>query len=222
MFTKLINALLGAFGIVKRTKTFTTENNDEFLKSLKSTQIVLTGAYDPNFIQGGIQGATNSFWQHAIIYVGITAANMIRKMYPELLSNPKIPKEAITHEIIEASMDGIVVSSLDKYCTDKSQMCGYSREISTVELIKILHRAYSRVGLPYDVGEFAGDALPNGMQDFIPNNKNLFCCASLAAYSWEPVERICKKEVDITRVVPGELNDYLEPNKNWSQTKYNC
>ncbi len=221
MFTKLIRGLLGAFGLIKKTKKFTTENNAAFMRNLEAGQAVLTGAIDANFLQGGIQGATDSFWQHGLLYVGKTAATMVRQMYPELLKNPKIPAEAQEHEIIEAIAEGITVGQLDKNLGDTQQMVGYARPISTVELMKILYRAYRCVGRPYDILEFAGDAMPDGMQDVIPNDPNLFVCSSFLVNAWIPVELLVKKGVDAKRATPKDVNEYLEPNLRWAQTRYN-
>jgi hypothetical protein len=221
MFTKLIKALLGAFGIIRRYKTFKTDNNDEFMKSLSAGEIVLTWSINANFVQGGIQGATNSIIQHALLYVGYTAANMIRKMHPALLLNPKIPKEAQTHEIIEAEGEGVIISTLDKNLGNNTQMVSYSRSLSTIELLKVLFRIYNCVGRPYDVMEFIGDVLPEGLQDTVNNPDSLFVCSSLVAHAYEPIEHIVKDKCDIRRATPRDLNDYLEPNLEWHQSRYN-
>jgi hypothetical protein len=222
MFTKLINALLGAFGIIKRYKSFTTKNNNEFMKSLSAGEIILTWSINANFVQGGIQGATNSIIQHALLYVGKTAGNIIRQIYPDLvLKNLKIPKEAQTHEIIEAEGEGVIVSTLDKNLGDNTQMVAYSRSLSTIELLKVLARIYSCVGRPYDVSEFIGDVLPEGLQDTVPNPDTLFVCSSLVAHAYEPIEHIVLPKCDIRRATPRDLNDYLEPNLDWHQSRYN-
>jgi hypothetical protein len=218
MFTTIIKALLGAFGIIKKTKKYTTENNAEFMRSIDAGAVILTAAINPNFIQGGIQGATDSIWQHALLYVGKTAGNMMRQLVPVLTQNPLIPKEALEHEIIEAQGEGVRVGQLDKNLGDDQQMVCYVRPLTTIELIKILTRMYSLVGRPYDDLEFIGDAFP-GLP--IPNPSDLFCCASADVYAYLPVETLVKKGIDVARANPRDINDYLEPNLNWKQTRYN-
>jgi hypothetical protein len=223
MLSAFLRGLLGALGVIKKSKAFTADNNPEFVRSLEPAQVVLTGARDANFVQGWIQGRTDSFWQHGVLYVGHTAAAMVRQIFPELLANKKIPLEAQEHEIIEAdfSQGSIIVSTLDKYMIYSQQMVGYIRPISTVELMKILYRIYSLVGSDYDTLEAIGDALPDGMQDIVPNDPKKFDCSSAIAFAWLPVEIIVIPGVAVGRATPSDLNRYLEPNLAWRQTRYN-
>ena len=222
MFATIIRALLGAIGIIKKTKKFTTENNDAFMKSLRPCSVICLGKIKQTFVDGGIKAATNSFYSHTLLYVGKTAGEMIRRLYPELLANDKIPAEAKIHETVEALAKGISVSTLDKDFSD-NQMVAYIRPITVDEMIKILLRAYSDVGKPYDYTEFVGDAFPSLP---IPNPQDLNCCASGVTKWWMPVERIVKiksegKKIDASRATPAQVNEYLESNLKWEQTKYN-
>jgi len=223
MFATFIRALLGAFGLIKKTKKYTTEHNAEFMQSLATCAVICTSLREANFVQGGIQGATNSFWGHTLLYIGKTAGEMIRRMFPELLNNPKIPKEAQVHETIEALAEGISVSTLDKNLGDNVQMVAYIRPITADEMVKILLRAYKDVGKPYDYSEFIGDAFPSLP---IPNPEDLNCCASGVTKWWLAVERIVKeksegKKIDERRATPAQVNECLQAKLNWHQTKYN-
>jgi len=218
MFSTFIRALLGAFGIIKKTKKYTTVNNEEFKKSLASCAVVCMSLREANFIQGGIQGATNSFWGHTLLYVGKTAGEMIRRMFPELTKNPLIGKEAKMHETVEALAEGIRVSTLDKNLGDNVQMVGYIRPITADELVKILLRAYRDVGKPYDYSEFIGDAFPSLP---IPNPTDLNCCASGVTKWWMAVDRIVGPKVDERRATPADVNNFLNSNLKWQQTRYN-
>jgi len=218
MFATFIRALLGAFGIIKKTKKFTTEHNDEFMQALAPCAVICTSLREANFIQGGIQGATNSFWGHTLLYVGKTAGEMIRGMFPELTKNPLIGKEAKTHETIEALAEGIRVSTLDKNLGDNVQMVGYICPITADEMVKILLRAYRDVGKPYDYSEFIGDAFPTLP---IPNPENLNCCASGVTKWWLAVKRIVSKKVDERKATPADVNNFLHSNLKWEQTRYN-
>ena len=215
MFAKLIRAFLGAFGVIKKTKKFTTVNNDDFLKSLDACAIILTAPRHHEFIPGGIQGATDSFWSHAVLYVGKTAGQMLRSIYPRLQDNPAIGSESCLHETVEACVDGIIVSKLEKYLDEKTQMVAYSRPISAPELIKILYSAYIHIGKNYDFLEFISHILP------CPNPPNDFVCASYAVNAWAPVERIVKPKIEIGKETPRDINDYLAQNLKWKQTRYN-
>lgn len=218
MFATFIRALLGAFGIIKKTKKFTTANNAEFMKALAACAVVCTSLREASFVQGGIQGATNSFWGHTLIYIGKTAGDMIRGMFPELTENPLIGKEAKTHETIEALAEGIRVSTLDNNLGDNVQMVAYIRPLTADELVKILLRAYRDVGKPYDYAEFIGDAFPTLP---IPNPEDLNCCASGVTKWWQAVARIVSKKVDASRATPADVNNFLHSNLEWQQTKYN-
>jgi len=216
MFSNLIRGLLGAFGIIKKTRKFSTEHNAEFLQSLAAGTVVLTWSRNPDFLQGGIQGATNSIIQHALLYVGRSAAEKFRRDHPEICeSRRKIPAGAVYHEIVEAQGEGVIVSNLDKNLGDNTQMVAYSRQLTEEELDQILMRVYSCVGTPYDVAEFIGHILPVG------NPKNLFVCSSLVAHGYQPIEVIVKSGVDYRKATPRDLNDYLAPNLSWQQTRYN-
>jgi hypothetical protein len=219
MFTKLIRGLLSAFGIIKKTKKFTTANNTAFMQSLAAGTVILTAARDPNFLQKGIQGATDSLWQHALLYVGKTAGSKIRQKFPYLLANPKLSKDSQYHEIVEAQGEGVIVATLENNLGDNQFMVAYTRQLTEDQLETILHRIYSNIGKPYDILEFIGDAFPDGL---IQNPGNLFVCSSLVANAYLPIERIAKKEVDVRKATPKDLNDYLEPNLAWNKTSYNC
>lgn len=218
MFSTFIRALLGAFGIIKKTKKFTTENNLEFMRSLDAGAVICTGAINANFVQGGIQGATNSFWQHTLIYIGKTAGTIVRQMVPAILANPKVPKEAQEHEIIEAQGEGIIISQLDKDLGDNTQMVAYYRPLTILELAKILAQAYADVGKPYDYAEFLGDAFPDLP---IPNPTELNCCASEVVKCYLPVELIVDGKIDHRRATPADVNNCLAKRFRWKQTKYN-
>ncbi len=218
MFTKLIKALLGAFGIIKKTKKFTTVNNKEFLQSLQPGSVVLTCSR--GFLQDGIKGATDSYWCHSLLYIGKTAGTMIRNLYPELLGNEKIPMESQYNEIVEAQGGGVQVDNLQKNLGDNVQMVAFYRPISTVDLMKVLKRIYSNVGKNYGFLDFLSELFPDPAKVSLGDD-NGFICSALTTDAWSPIETIVKKGIDPHKATPGDQYNYLEPNLKWQMTKYN-
>jgi hypothetical protein len=209
MFTNLIRAILGGLGIIKKNAAFTTANNAEFLQSLEPCTVILTANIKPNFIQGGIQGATNSLWQHALIYVGKSAGQKTRILYPELLNNKKIPAESQYHEIIEAQAAGIKISTLN--LSDDIQIVGYMKIINEADKLTILKRAYDSVGKMYDFLETLGHVIP------MSDSKKSFNCSGAVQHYWNPITKISDKN----KPSPADLNTYLRNKITWNQTKYN-
>jgi hypothetical protein len=218
MFTRLFKALLGAFGIIKKDLKFDSSHNAEFLKSLEAGTIILT--HSKGFLQDGIQGATDSAWCHSLLYVGKTAGAMVRQMFPELLNNKKIPAEAQFNEIVEAQGCGVQVDNLQKDLGDDIQLVAYTRTLTTVELMKVLHRIYSNVGKPYGYLDFLTELFPDPSSVICPSD-NGFICSALTTDAYEPVERVAKPDINPHRINPGQQNEYLEPNLTWKKTTWN-
>jgi len=214
MFSKLIRALLGAFGIIEKTKKFTKENNAEFMRSLEPGTIVLT--HRKGFIQGGIQGATDSFWCHALIYVGKSTANIVRQVTPSLIHLP----EGKLHETVEAQGEGIVISTLEASMTDDDQLVSYTYKLSTLQTIKLLAWLYAQVGKPYGYLTFITELFPNPSD--IPVWDPGWICSGLTAVAYKRIDiQTVKKGITPSYATPKDLNDYLEPNLSWSMSKFN-
>ena len=230
MFSKLIKALLGAAGIIRKDLKFDSAHNAEFLKSLEPGTIILIHKMIPkkttwnsfwnNFLSGGITGATNSAYNHSLLYVGKTAGAMIRQKIPELLNNRKIPADSQYNEIVEAQGGGVQVDNLQKNLGDDIQMVAYYRPISQSELITILQRIYSNVGKNYGFLDFLSELFPDPSAVNLGDD-NGFICSALTTDAWLPIEQVCKKNINPHKATPGDQNDYLEPNLKWQQTRYN-
>jgi hypothetical protein len=218
MFTRLFKALLGAFGVIKKDLKFDTSHNSEFLQSLEAGTIVLT--HSKGFLQDGIQGATDSAWCHSLLYVGKTAGAMVRQMFPDLLTNKKIPKDSQFNEIVEAQGGGVQVDNLQKDLGNDIQLVAYTRKLTTVELMKVLYRIYSNVGKPYGYLDFLTELFPNPSDVMFADGKG-FICSALTTDAYEPVEIVAPKGVNPHKVTPGQQNEYLEPNLNWTRVRYN-
>lgn len=222
MFSRLIRAILGGLGIIRKDIKVVIKENPEadiaaFLETIEAGAVVVTRSTEPNFVQGGISGATDSAWQHCLIYVGMTAGKTIRKVRPGLMGNPKIPKDAKHHEIIEAQGEGVIVSTLNTNKT--TQMEAYMRPLDLNQLIVVLERAYKIVGKPYDFAEFLGHIAPDGL---IPNPADLFVCSSAVVWEYLPVETIVKKKVDPARAWPSHVRHYLNGALHWRKASLFC
>jgi hypothetical protein len=216
MFSTLLRGLMGLFGIIKKTLKFDTAHNDEFKRSLDVCAIILTHTIDSP-LSNAIGAASNSAWSHSQLYVGQSWGKMIRTLVPAFLRNPKIPKEALLNEIVEAQGDGIKVSSLN-LGDEKVQMVAYQRKLSFIETVKILTRIYLNVGKPYGYLDFIANAFPDVS---IPDKDPGFICSALTTDAWLPVERIAKPGISIHKINPGQQNDYLSPNLNWRKLTWN-
>lgn len=218
MFTRIIRGLLGMFGIIKKTLKFDTSHNEEFLKSLEPGTIILT--HGSGYLRGGIQGATDSAFNHALLYTGKTAGAMARQLFPNLLKNKKIPRESQYHEIVEAQGDGIQVDNLQKNLGDDMQLVAFSRVLTTVELMKVLNRIYSNVGKNYGYLDFVSQLFPDPSAVNLGDDKG-FICSALCVDAYAPVEDISLKTVDPQKMTPGQLFELLNKNLNWKKTTYN-
>ena len=208
-----IRSLLGLLGIIKKTLKFDTSHNNEFKRSISVCAIVLTHTIDSP-LGDAIDAATDkgeptdedAAWSHSQIYVGKTWGKIIRSLVPSFLLNPKIPKEPVDNEILEAQGDGIKVSSLD-LGNDKVQMVAYQRPLTFLETVRILTRAYLNVGKPYGYLDFIANAFPDAG---IPNVDPGFICSAYTSDAWLPVERLANQGIELWKENPNQQNDYLK------------
>ena len=222
MFSRFIRAILGGLGIIRKDIKIVIKENPKadiaaFLETIEAGAVMVTRSTEPNFVQGGIQSTTQSAWQHCLLYVGMTAGEMIRKTRPQLMENSKIPKDAQYHEIIEAQGKGIIVSTLNT--NKQTQIEAYIRPLDLNQLITVLERAYSIVGKPYDIAEFVGHLFPDGV---IPNPKDLFVCSSAVVWEYLPVEKIVKKNIDPGRAWPKHVRNFLNSALHWRKASLFC
>lgn len=227
IFDGLIKGLFGGFsGMVKvgRSKPWDDTHNGVFLSSLKPGTVVLQGPTNKNlnFISGGIQGATNSFWTHVLIYAGSEGGKLIRDSWrPKnklpLYYNEKTkelerkPFPVLTeHEFVEATLPIVRIGDLEKdYCNDTVQQIAFIMELTKTELLIMLDYAYSRVGVDYDVTEIVSDMLP-ALQ--IKHHKNLHGCSSLVASAYANAGR-CITPIDVAPAAafPSHIYQTLYP-----------
>lgn len=200
MFANLIRGLLGAFGIIKKDLAFKKTEVEDFVKSLLPGTIILTRKRNPNFVQGGIQGASNSAWQHALVYFGKSAG-----------------KQGLLHEIVEAQGEGVIVAQLDKNFGDDNQMVAFTFNLDPREFSILKERVYGQVGKPYDYAEFLQHILP-----FFPNPEGLTVCSSLCTFGMKGMRRLVPKNVKEENASPGDIFNGCHPQVTaCAETRYN-
>ena len=199
MFADLLRGLWYGLGLGKKTKKFVDTDEEKFLKEIPDGQIFvfLTADRTPDFLQGGIQGASKSFWQHAGI--GIKRGNDV--------------------EIIE-SLTTITKDKIQKYLHNDNQMILFFSPISKTDSIAAWNRACTKEGQIYDYIELVGHLLPDDVFKVI-NNPELYTCGVYSAWTLRPWYRIVKQKIDPDRCTPGDIYNCLYPKKEVAIIKYN-
>lgn len=223
-----IDSQIGAFGLKTRTKVYTEKDNAAFLDALRPGAIILQGPVKTNYVSGGIQGATDSFWTHTLIYAGHQGGKMIREDFPELMTRKHypIPKTVDRHEIVEAIFPRCRIGSMTEYLNENlkyndrvQQIAFILLDLTVEQLIKTLYYAYSRNGTKYDVSEIAHDAFP-ALQ--ITNHPWHHGCSSLGATSFAVGGRsVIPADVSPVEAWPKDFWTKLYPEKNVRIAKYN-
>lgn len=208
---EVFNGLLAALKLkkIKPLKYRKTDFNN-FVKSLSPGAIVLTRERKPSFLQRAVEGLTKSSWQHALIYIGDAHAKFIRQKHPEffrLKENYQPPDSVFENEIVEANDGGIKSNTLNLYFKKNVQMIAWNKILSQSELEKILRRAYSLLGSPYDLLEYYGHAF-----FALPDDREKYTCSSFVAYC---------HGLPIKKATPAALNRYCMPRLKWQYIKYN-
>ncbi|MCP4988373.1 MAG: hypothetical protein GY928_20675 [Colwellia sp.] len=242
IFDGLFNSQGGAIGAVLgsyRTKKFDDSKNSLFLPSLKPGTVIVQGPVKANYVSGGIQGATNSFWTHVLIMAGYRGGLLIREAWGKadrhlLKYNKKTNKfnrvdfplnhqgKISQYEFVEATVPKVRIGDLEKdYCNKGTQQIAFIfDDLSDATLLKILDYAYSRVGTVYDVGQIAGNALPAFQ---LRHHKHLHGCSSLIASSFCRGGRAIT-DIDVAPydAFPKHIYSNLYPRKEISIAKWNC
>lgn len=192
---RLIRALLGALRIVKRDLCFIDSNTEGFLSTLKNKIfIVITRSRTPNFIQGGIEGATNFPWHHAAF--GYTA----------ILENIRV---------IEAEANGIENNYFDKYLNDDTQMSVFCIELSDFDKIEVMKRAFNSVGHKYDYDGFIRFIIPDWPGILNGDDPKAEFCSALVVSIFKNILKLPPKPS------PGKLYELLARNIKLREIKYN-
>lgn len=226
-FDGVIDGIAGLLRLVPEIKkAYDTTGNGAFKKSIMPGACLITRSIEPDAVQRLIQAGSHSAWQHVIaVYVGQTMGNMIRRMYPELITNTKIPLRAKHNEIIESTAKGVVVSTLD--LSGKQQMECYQKPYRQDTFMRLLKNAYDEVGKPYDYLEY-GQHGGSVMKEIIPNDPNLVVCSTLRVKICRHFEiPVCKKvngeyEFDPQAVAPKHIRRYYFRNLSYERLRWNC
>lgn len=216
-FDQFINSQVGGIGALVgsyRTKPFSTSQNDKFVPALKPGTVILQGPVKPDYVSGGIQGATDSFWTHCLLYAGQEGAELVREKRRNL---PSI----VQHEFIEATMPKCRIGALaTDYLNDKLQMIAFIPPDLTEEtLFKILDYAYSRVGTDYNIAKIEAAAFPYFQPGF---NPRLHYCSSLCATAYcKGCLSIVPYTVSPAVATPKDIYTELYPRQDWKIAKWN-
>lgn len=114
-----------------------------------------------------IKSLTHSSWSHAALYVG-----------DELLKRPGPLRDLALehfgddaeHMLVEALIDGVVVSPLGKYGVFNVRLCRPHR-IRSAHITEVLDRAIEAIGLQYDMRNIFDLALHLGLASLLPGRR---------------------------------------------------
>jgi uncharacterized protein YycO len=194
VLSKFLRGLLGMLGIIRKTKAFTTANDPAFLAHLEPGEILLVGP-GSQALPDGIAAAEDSFWAHAFIFIG-------------------------NGQVIEAEGAGIQQNDMSKYLGSDTQLVGYSMQLTDAQLSTILTWLKAQVGKPYGYLTFLTELFPNPSD--IPVSDPGWICSGLCATAYKQAGiTVVNQGVNPAQASPKDLNDYLEPNLAFMQTRYN-
>lgn len=114
-----------------------------------------------------IKSLTHSSWSHAALYVG-----------DELLKRPGPLRdlalehfgEDAEHMLVEALIDGVVVSPIGKYGVFNVRLCRPHR-IRSAHIAEVVDRAIEAIGLQYDMRNIFDLALHLGLASLLPGRR---------------------------------------------------
>lgn len=218
---RLIDALLGAFGFIKKVRPKDEDATwEKFVVSCKACKrlgekvasFILTGNYEGSFMPDGIKGATGSSLAHALTC---------------FWENGDKVKDG--YEIVE-SQTRVAVDTLLKFRKDGVYLVGFSVSLNDENFDKLKKNAYSQIGKPYDVAEFL--KYLGGIFDAIPNPSDLHVCSTLTAFNVRGVYhrwfgtykelRLWPKKKKPNFLTPGDLWDGMNPQFRFRRSFYNC
>lgn len=238
-----LKALLGFFGIVKNKLEYYKTSFKKFAMGMVPGSIGLTCKRVTGWLSGAINAVTGSPVDHAFMYVGESAGNLIRDKYPELLGKRilifqnktydlgRIPEKAKRHEIVESGLT-IEINQLEKYNDESVIMESWARPLTQQDLETVLFNVYLTVGMPYDIKEILSKILPmdnptmENHPAIIKTENSVYyvsfrVCSSSMARAYAEVERIVLPGIDPEDATPGDLRRYFKSNPKWSKTLFN-
>jgi hypothetical protein len=198
---RILLALFGIFGIVKKELKYKKTDQEKFLQELTKCSILLTRKRDKSiseigfwkwlgaFFSRAIQAVTNSTWDHSFLYLG------------------KIKDK---HIIIE-SQEIIRKDNLDKYLNDEVQLKAWSRPLTAAEQKQIILEAEKWEGSFYDIFEIVHHLLDT------PHPHGLVVCSSYMREAYKNVEVLNGESPS-----PGDLDRYFILEPPWSAKRNNC
>jgi len=210
VFDPLVNGLWFALGLGKKHKKFKKTDPVQFKSKLGEFIIFNVSAINPNFIQGGIQGATHqwddklddkgSFWQH-------TGA---ARLQPDG-----------TYLTIEAFSHGVDYGILDNYLNDKYQLEAYTIDIQKETLERIWETAKMLVRKKYSIEMIGGYLVPKAIRDMFINHDRKICSAMWTVIMDKFNIPIVRKNISTEWGTPGDVHDGCYPQRQFGYSSFN-
>lgn len=206
----LLNGLWYALGLGKKRIAFKRTDPGKFKAALGDFFIFNVSKRDPDFLQGGIQGAqhqqddklhdTGSFWQHT--------GGGFRRSDGSILT-------------IEAFGSGVNVGNFDDYMNDKYQLEAFSFPFDNQRISHLFPNAVTYIGKRYPVENLFACLLPAELQQVFNNRKEHYCSALWAVIMKKHWRPIVKKGIDPYAATPGDIHDGCYPQMDLKLDKFN-
>lgn len=226
-----INSQIGGLGAmlfgVQRTLPFDKKHNDAFVPFLKRYPLVIVlqgpAPGKANYISGGIQGATKSFWTHALLMGCKEAQYAVRDKFSYLCTrlNYPIPCNPFELEFAEATYPRCQVAAYgDHYLNDNVQSLAFGfPDVKVSQVVDILRYAYSKHGRNYDTKEILADAFPDLS---LSHPKTFHGCSSLVATACTYGNMaVVGPDVAPYMAWPSHIREWLYPQKEIKIAKWN-
>ncbi len=213
LFDGWINSLLFATGLKKKIpKIYYDTDEEKFLKEIPTGQafVFLTsmrkldpfkGGFNlPDFMRGGIQGASESYWIHAGIGF----------------------KEDFGEVRIIESLDKITLRTINAYFEPVNQLKLFFPPISKLQSLNVWKKALTVEGNNYDYGEiFDHISVTGRLFNFRWGSQKLFVCGSFARWAFDPIYKIMKPKIPAQRGKPSDINACLQKDLKTEILVYN-
>jgi hypothetical protein len=188
----------------------------------------------PGFFERGISRVTNSWSQHAALFVGKRNGQMIRAKHPDLLKArelqgdnwqghilPPVPASTNDFEVIE-SQALINTNTLPNFTGEGRQMVAFLRDWTDSEIDAVLYKAYSMYGAPYNLFDIAKYLFP-----LVPNPHFIKVCSTYVECAVSErdaymTDWLRAGGVDPDQCSPGDVGRYFFSNTKYTPVLFRC
>lgn len=175
-------------------EAFVFVTSDRFIEPFKNDSFDFT-----DFLRGGIQGVSKSYWIHA--GVGLKLNGRIR--------------------IIE-SLDKVKESDLSVYFHPQNQMKLFFPPITKDQSLEVWRRAKSKFGMEYDYGEiFDHISILRKIFGIRFGDMKKFVCSSLVRWVFKPFYDVCNPKIKEHTCKPSEINYWMNKDMKCKLMVYN-